>query len=415
MSTRTARDPSPVRSALVHGSMGVLTLAGTLGIGGAAIHFTGDADAASPAMRVALFDNGDPATVNLNPRLPGQDVARPAYAEETRTAPSTTDEPDLGVEYVSASGASSPAATMANARDGGIRINGRTVMPGQSLSQVQGQADGGAPVAASATMTATPQASTPAAPSQPYAREFVNADNRPSVSIIVGGLGINRGRTNAAITELPPEVTLSFAPTTVNLQAWINKARRAGHEVLIEVPMEPYDYGRQRPHPQVLQVAAGTSTNVQRLETYLSRVRGYTGVMNYQGGKFATSDEAVQPIFDILEQQNLSFFEDGSLSRSVFETSAKQENLRFGKAGAWIDARPEADEISEQLMMLEVQAMESGSSLGVGMSYPITLDILKDWTSRLEAKGIVLAPASYYAKPLSGAGQIEVAAIDSQG
>lgn len=416
MTARIARDPSPVRSALLHGSLGFVTLVGTLGIGGAAIHFMGDADASSPAMRVALFDQNEPGSVDLNPRLASLDEAAPVFGAQTSMQPAANgDQPDLGVEYGGASRDGGAPVVRASTDGTGIRINGKTVLPGQSLSQVQ---DGAAqPVLQTASAREVPAAK-PAAPKTTmhrYARDFVNPENKPTVSIIVGGLGINRGRTNAAISELPADVTLSFSPTTVNLQSWVSKARRAGHEVLIELPMEPYDYGRERPHPQVLQVAAGTETNTRRLLTMLSRVNGYAGVMNYQGGKFATSADAAGPVFDILEQKGLSFFEDGSLSRSVFSEAADQEGVRFGKAGAWIDARPEADEITNQLMRLEVQATESGSALGVGMSYPITIDILKDWTERLEAKGFVLAPASHYAKASDASGQIKVAALDTQG
>ena len=59
------------------------------------------------------------------------------------------------------------------------------------------------------------------------------------MSLVLGGLGINYTHTRSAIDELPPEVTLSFAPHASGLQTWINRAREAGHEVLIELPLEP--------------------------------------------------------------------------------------------------------------------------------------------------------------------------------
>ena len=419
MSARTVRDPSPLKSALVHSSLGFITLLGTLGLGGSAIHLMGNADAASPSLRMALFENDTETRPNLNPRLPGErrQVSTTLAALDSGAASNNGDQPDLGVEYAAAgNGRATPATQASAAASSGIRINGEMVRPGQSLSQVRGEQPATAtPQLASAKL---PEPQVPAAPKTPferYARPFSNADGKPTVSIIVGGLGINRGRTNAAINELPPEITLSFAPTTANLQSWINKARRAGHEVLIELPMEPYDYGRERPHPQILQVAAGTETNTRRLQTLLSRVRSYTGVMNYQGGKFATSDTAARPVFDVLEKKGLAFFEDGSLSRSVFAETAALERVPFGKAGAWIDARPEGDEIANQLMILEAEALENGASLGMGISYPVTVDILKEWTARLESRGFVLAPASHFARQASPAGQIEVAALDPQG
>ncbi|MBZ0217697.1 MAG: divergent polysaccharide deacetylase family protein, partial [Fimbriimonadaceae bacterium] len=68
-----------------------------------------------------------------------------------------------------------------------------------------------------------------------------NADE-PKIAILVTGLGISASGTSEAIQRLPGEISLAFAPYGGDLQRWIGKARRAGHEVLLQVPMEPFDY-----------------------------------------------------------------------------------------------------------------------------------------------------------------------------
>ncbi|MEO0549618.1 MAG: divergent polysaccharide deacetylase family protein [Pseudomonadota bacterium] len=422
MTVRVARDPSPVRSGFIHGSLGVLTLATVLGAAGGLIHVLGDEDAASPSFRVALFESDVDTAPDLNRRLPS-DVAlqgRVMARADTASEAVGTAQPDLGVEYrdgaslqLAAATASQPAQPTAT----GIRINGQTVMPGQSLSQVLERTLNAAPVEAPEPLVKTvaeASVKTEGALAK-YARPFDNPDGKPTVSIIVGGLGINATRTRVAIEELPPEVTLSFSPTASNLATWVRRARAAGHEVVIELPMEAYDYGRARPHPSVLRADLEADVNAQRLRSLLSRASGYAGVMNFQGGKFATSEAAVRPVFDVLAERGLAFFEDGSLGRSVFETTASRESLAFGRANAWIDARPEADEIEKQLLTLEAEALEHGAALGTGMSFPVTLDLLNDWIGRLESKGIVLAPASYHAKRVSASGQTLAGTLDPQG
>jgi len=416
MTARASLDPSPFKSALVHSTLGALTLIGTLGIGGAIVHITGSADASSPAVRMALFDEIPADTPQLNPRLPGyrQAVGFAGTTEATAERFASANEPSLGVDY--SNSPAQPASVVTKSGPEGITINGKTVMPGQSLSQVDGQASivqVAARVAEDTVAEAEPvKANTPLAR---YSKSFENPEGKPTISIIVGGLGINGRRTQAAIDELPPEVTLSFSPTTTNLRTWVRKARRAGHEVLIELPMEPYDYGRLAPHPQVMQVSVDAATNKARLGKLLSKVSGYAGVMNYQGGKFATDQDAAGPVIAELKAKGVAFFEDGSLSRSVFEENAKAEGLPFGKATAWLDARPEADEISKQFMILETAALENGAALGTGMSFPVTLDLLNAWIPRLEDKGIAIAPASYYAKRSVPSGQVKTAALDPQG
>ncbi|MDJ0920477.1 MAG: divergent polysaccharide deacetylase family protein [Henriciella sp.] len=421
MTARVARDPSPVRSGLVHGSLGVLTLASVLGLAGGIVHLVGDADAASPSFRVALFETGPDTAPDLNRRLPSDLTAQAGvFASVDAGEPGAeAAQPDLGVEYRDsaavlqrASAAAPPAPTNA-----GIRINGQTVMPGQAFSDVLERQLAAPPVEAPQPVVkaiSEPATKTDGALAK-YARAFDNPDGKPTVSIIVGGLGINYTRTKVAIEELPPEVTLSFAPTASNLSSLVRQARAAGHEVLIELPMEAYDYGRARPHANVLRTDLDAAANARRLNAMLSRTSGYAGVMNFQGGKFATNVTAVTPVFDTLSDRGLAFFEDGSLGRSVFELTASQQDLTFGRANAWIDARPEADEIEKQLMILEAEALENGHALGTGMSFPVTLDLLNAWFDRLDSKGIALAPASYYAKQNSSSGQTNSGALDPQG
>ena len=416
MSARIARDPSPFRSGLVHSALGAFTLTVLLGSAASAMHVFGDPGAASPTVRVALFDDATDDAPQLNPRLPGYQAAvgfAQADAGERFPTPDAA-EPDLGVEYNGARRVSASASAEAAPR--GIRINGQTVLPGQTFSQVTQIGEGEqVPGIEPARMVNIEPAVPENSPLARNARAFSNPEGKPTVSIIVGGLGINRTRTRAAINELPPEVTLSFAPTADNLSGWVRQARRAGHEVLIELPMEPYDYGRQRPHAQVMQVGVSADTNRDRLGKLLARTPGYFGVMNYQGAKFATDEAAVDPIVAELQSKGLAFFEDGSLIRSEFEGSARESGLAFGKATAWLDSRPVADEISQQLLLLESIALERGAALGTSMPFPVTFDLLKEWLPTLENKGIVLAPASHYAKRSLPSGQIQQAQLDPQG
>ena len=53
-----------------------------------------------------------------------------------------------------------------------------------------------------------------------------------------------------------------------------------------------------------------------------------------------------------------------------------------------------ADEIDKQLLGLEAQALQHGSALGFGFSYPVTVDQVSRWGQALTGRGYQLAPAS---------------------
>lgn len=223
-------------------------------------------------------------------------------------------------------------------------------------------------------------------PAQAYARPF-RPNGKPRVSLIVGGLGLNAVTTRAAIERLPPEVTLSFVPYADNLQGWIDQARAQGHEVMLEMPMEPTGYPDNDPGPYTLLADGGAEDVTAKMDWLLSRATGYFGVTNYLGDRFAGSDTGMNAFLSVLRQRGVAFLDDGSFQR---------------RPGAW--ARASADRVIDRtqspaaivaaLNGLEAQAKLRGSALGAGFSYPVTVEAAARWTAGLEQRGLQLAPAS---------------------
>jgi uncharacterized protein len=224
-----------------------------------------------------------------------------------------------------------------------------------------------------------------------YRRPFTDT-GKPKVAIVIGGLGLNSRVTQRAISELPPDVTLSFVPYAANLQGWINQARAAGHEVLIELPMEPMDYPDNDPGPHTLLAGAPADENVRRLDYLLSRASGYFGVTNYLGGRFASSGTATAAVMVALKNRGVSFVSDGS--SPALGTAARSGGLRMLTADRALDQRPAAADVDAQLGALEAQARQGGAATGFGVGYAVTISQVSAWARGLEARGLTLAPAS---------------------
>ncbi len=231
-------------------------------------------------------------------------------------------------------------------------------------------------------------------PSQAYARPFTAQQGRPMLAVVVGGLGFNARATAQAIDELPPEVTLSFVPYADNLQSWIDRARAAGHEVLLELPMEPFDPDADDTGPQTLLASAPAQQNITRLEYLLSQASGYFGVTNYQGARFATSAQASQPVVQQLRRRGLAFISTGIGQRTALNVEAQRAGMPTAAADRIIDVRREADAIDDQLLNLEALALQNQSAIGAGFAYPVTIEQVGRWAADVESRGYQLAPAS---------------------
>lgn len=229
-------------------------------------------------------------------------------------------------------------------------------------------------------------------PFSAYARPFTG-NGKPRVALVVGGLGLNAVATKAAIERLPPEITLSFVPYADGLQAYVNQARAAGHEVILEMPMEPLDYPNNDPGPYTLMAQGQPQETARRLEWLLSRAAGYFAVTNYLGGRFLQTDSAMASFTTALKGRGVGFYDDGS---------ARGRNTGAGvpraSADTIVDQDLSSDAIDRQLTALEATALSKGQALGAGFAYPVTVGQIARWAAGLAGRGYQLAPASAVAK-----------------
>jgi uncharacterized protein len=221
-----------------------------------------------------------------------------------------------------------------------------------------------------------------------YARPFNLDDRRPRIALLVTGLGLQADLTEAAI-RLPGAIGLQFSVYASDLTGMFDHARRAGHEVLLDLPMEPLDYPASDPGPHTLLAGNTTDENLQRLDWLLARATGYIALAG-GGARFATSAEA-RPVLAVLARRGLAMIE---LGRTDLAATAIAVGLPYASAPAAIDEDPSVQAIDSALAGLEAQALQTGSALGVVQGYPVSLERLRLWATTLEEKGLVLAPVS---------------------
>ena len=227
-----------------------------------------------------------------------------------------------------------------------------------------------------------------------YARPFDMSDPRPRVALLIGGLGLSRSMTESAIRTLPPAVTVSFTPYAKDLQLMVNAARAAGHEVLLELPMEPFDYPHNDPGPYTLLTQSDADENLDKLDWLLSRFTGYAGTVSFEGDRMLSSLEDLKPVLSALNSRGLYFLDQGKAKRSMVGMIARENGLLAGQAWASIDQRAVRAGIDQKLLQLEEVAREKGAVVGLGDAFPVTIERIKSWADNLEAKGVVLAPVS---------------------
>ena len=214
---------------------------------------------------------------------------------------------------------------------------------------------------------------------------------------MVGGLGISASGTADAFAKLPGSVTFALAPYGIDLEKLAQHARADNHEVLLQVPMEPFDYPDNDPGPQTLLTSLTPDQNIDRLHWMMSRFQGYVGITSYMGARFTAAEQMLAPILREIAKRGLIYVDDGSSPRSVASQIAGSHNLPFAKAGLVLDAVPTPVEIDRVLARLEIMARDNGTAVGIATAQPATIARIAEWAKKVEGRGFVLVPITMVA------------------
>ena len=230
-------------------------------------------------------------------------------------------------------------------------------------------------------------------PFDAYARPWSGARGA-RVAIVIGGMGVSQTGTQRAIEKLPPEVTLGFASQGNSLGRWMQAARQKGHELVMQVPLEPFDYPNVNPGRNTLTVEGGAEENLKNLRWALSRTTNYTGIMNYMGARFTADATAMSPVMDELGKRGLLYLDDGSSARSTAPQLALKSAVPLASADGAIDAVRDRGEILKKLDEMERIARAKGFALATGSAFDATVDAVASWVEEAKKRGIEIVPVS---------------------
>ena len=233
-------------------------------------------------------------------------------------------------------------------------------------------------------------------PSQAYAKAANTAgpQGAPRVAIVIGKLGVNASSLTDAFAKLPAPVTFAFTPYGTDLDRWVTRARGEGHEVLLQVPMEPFDYPNNDPGPQTLLTSLSPDQNIDRLHWAMSRFGGYVGIANFMGARFSNNEQGVATVLGEASKRGLMYFDDGASTRSVAGQVAGAKNIPFARADVLLDAVASPAEIEAALVKLEALARERGMAVGFATGLPVSIDRIAKWIKAAAARGIIVVPLS---------------------
>ncbi len=238
---------------------------------------------------------------------------------------------------------------------------------------------------------------------QAYARPVPPDIQAPRVALLFEGVGLSRNGSLGVINKLPPEISLALSPYGRDLDDWVFRARLAGHEVFMSLPMESEDFPLEDAGPLALDTRVQVAENQRRLDTVMASASGYVGMVTFMGSRFTKAEGQLRQILASIGERGLMFVLGGSRSRNDASILAEEMGLVRATSEFYIDSTPSIQNVRESLDRLESIARDNGFAIGMARPYPVTIKSVMDWIATLEEKGIALVPLSSVAiVPSSG-------------
>ena len=211
------------------------------------------------------------------------------------------------------------------------------------------------------------------------------------IAIVIGGLGLSQTGTKNAIEALPADVTLAFSPDGNSLRRWTEAARRGGHEVALQVPLEPIGWPDVRPSERTLTRA---DPSPDALAASLGRLTTYPLVSNYLGTAFSLDAEALEAMMRELKARGLGYLDDGRAQAGRAAAVARRVGLPFVQGSVLLDEERGPAAVDRALERLVAEAKAKGWAVASGTAFPTTVERVALFAEQAKAKGVTLVPVS---------------------
>jgi hypothetical protein len=227
--------------------------------------------------------------------------------------------------------------------------------------------------------------------------EGAEAGKEPRAAILIDDLGQD---LEAARRFLALELPLGFSvlPFLPHSKEVAREAAARGREVILHLPLEPWDGEHKKAGPGALFLVQGESEWRRRFREALDAVPGSVGVSSHMGSRFTEREDAMEVVLRELRGRGLFFVDSLTSPRSVGHRAARRLGVRSARRTVFLDHERREEAVAVQIERLIEGARRWGRAVGIGHPRPETLHALRRAIPRLRAAGVRIVPPSEVAE-----------------
>ena len=211
------------------------------------------------------------------------------------------------------------------------------------------------------------------------------------VVIIIDDIGFNLSAVRELL-KIDAPVAFAVLPHAPHSVAAAEMLHGAGREILLHLPMEPHDSGKD-PGSGALYRRMGEAEIRRQMEEDIAAVPHVAGVNNHMGSAFMEEEQKLAIVFQELKNRDLFFIDSRTTPHSRAEELAIRTGVRFAARKVFIDNDQNHDITLRNLLGI-LERNHNSRVVMIGHPYPSTILALQEAVLMLRAKGVAILPPS---------------------
>src|SRR5262249_15129472 len=171
-------------------------------------------------------------------------------------------------------------------------------------------------------------------PAPPAGRARAGGGGR--IAVVVDELG-SRGDVVARLLALGRPLTLAVLPGLAPSRQIARDGARAGLELLVQLPLEPYRFPEDDPGPGVLTLAMSPDEITRRTRQHLAALPGAAGVATRMGSRFTEDRSRMRAVLEPVYLQGLFFVDSQTTTQSVGYDLARSLGIAAARRQVFLD------------------------------------------------------------------------------
>jgi polysaccharide deacetylase 2 family uncharacterized protein YibQ len=220
---------------------------------------------------------------------------------------------------------------------------------------------------------------------------------KAKIAIVIDDWGYNKKNLNF-IKDVNFPVNISILPFLPYSAEIANQAKLKNLEIILHLPLEPQGYRRVGLEKKVILTNMSKEKIQQIFSDALKSVPYSKGVSNHMGSKATEDENLMKIIFTEMQGKKLYFLDSFVTPQTVCEKLSREIGVKFAKRAVFLDNEADAYYIRMQLMSLLDDALDDGSAIGIGHDRKLTLDLIKDFVSKIDSEKFELVFVSELVK-----------------